>query len=233
MGRLRCSLGLRESPLYPRAMPTVVVADDHGIVREGLCRLIESEPDLNVCGEAENGRRLLAEVERSKPEVVVLDITMPEMGGLETLERLRAKHHDTKVILLSSHDDPSFIHTAVDLGADGYVLKHGQATEILTAIRAVMSGGSYFSPAVARELVSRVRSPARTDKKDPFSLLSPREVEVLRLLASDKTAKEVAVELSISTKTAEAHRTSLMRKLGMRKVTELVRYAIRHGLIEP
>ena len=217
-------------------MITVVVADDHGIVREGVRRLIEGEPDLSVCGEAADGREVIAEVERSEPDVVVLDITMPEIGGLETLERLRANGSGSaggpKVILLSSHDDPAFIHTAVDLGADGYILKNGRAGEILTGIRAVMGGGNYFSPAVARELVARVRAPDQ-EKKDPFSLLSPREVEVLRLLANDKTAKEVAVELGISTKTAEAHRTSLMRKLEMRKVTELVRYAIRHGLIEP
>lgn len=212
-------------------MITAVVADDHGIVREGLRRLIDAEAGLSVCGEAADGREVLAVVAKSNPDVVVLDITMPDIGGLETLERLRNEHRGTKVIFLSSHDDPPFIHTAVDLGADGYVLKNGRASEIVTAIRAVMSGGSYFSPSVARELVSRVRSPD-SEKKDPFSLLSPREIEVLRLLANDKTAKEVAVELSISTKTAEAHRTSLMRKLGMRKVTELVRYAIRHGLIE-
>ena len=212
-------------------MNSVVVADDHGIVREGLRRLIEAEPDLEVCGEAADGREVLDVVDRSNPNVVVLDLTMPEVGGLETLERLRSRHEATKVIVLSSHDDPPFIHSAVDLGADGYVLKHGRAGEIVTAIRAVIEGGSYFSPAVARELVSRVRSP-NAEKSDPFSLLSPREIEVLRLLANDKTAKEVAVELSISTKTAEAHRTSLMRKLGMRKVTELVRYAIRQGLIE-
>lgn len=213
-------------------MISIVVADDHGIVREGLRRLIESEPDLKVCGEAEDGRQVLEEVERSHPDVVVLDITMPRLGGLETLERIRSAHPGTRVILLSVHHDPPLVQSAIGLRADGYVLKNGRAEEIVTAIREVMKGGSYFSPPVAREIVEQVRSPG-IDSPDPFALLSAREREVLHLIAEGLSAKEVATELSISTKTVEAHRTSLMRKLGVRKATELVRYALRHGLIEP
>jgi len=213
-------------------MISIVVADDHGIVREGLRRLLEAEPDLKVVGEAEDGREVLIEVDRNRPDIVVLDITMPRMGGLETLERLRTDHKGTKVILLSVHNDPPFIQSAIGLRADGYVLKNGRASEIVTAVREVMNGGSYFSPAVAREIVEQVRSP-RNDSPDPFTLLSAREREVLHLIAEGLSAKEVATELSISTKTVEAHRTSLMRKLGVRKATELVRYALRHGLIEP
>lgn len=213
-------------------MISIVVADDHGIVREGLQRLLESEPDLEVCGEAEDGRAVLTEVERTRPDIVVLDITMPRMGGLETLERLRSDFKDVKVILLSVHHDPPLIQSAVGLRVDGYVLKNGRASEIVTAIREVMNGGSYFSPAVAREIVEQVRSP-NSDSPDPFRTLSAREREVLQQIAEGLSAKEVATELSISTKTVEAHRTSLMRKLGVRKATELVRYALRHGLIEP
>lgn len=213
-------------------MISIVVADDHGIVREGLRRMLEAEPDLKVCGEAENGTEVLEAVSRSHPDIVVLDITMPGVGGLETLERLRSDHPDTKVILLSVHDDPPLVQSAIGLRADGYVLKDGRAAEIVTAIREVMRGGSYFSPAVAREIVDQVRTP-RTDSADPFALLSVREREVLRLIADGKSAKEVASDLDISTKTVEAHRTSLMRKLGVRKATELVKYAIKHGLIQP
>jgi DNA-binding NarL/FixJ family response regulator len=213
-------------------MITIVVADDHGIVREGLRRLLESEPDLKVCGEAADGREVLEQVASTKPDIVVLDITMPRLGGLETLERIRSEHARTKVVLLSVHSDPPLIQSAISLGADGYVLKNGRASEIVTAIREVMNGGSYFSPAVAREIVQQLRAP-RTESKGPFSLLSGREREVLHLIADGLSAKEVGVELSISTKTVEAHRTSLMRKLGVRKATELVRYALRHGLIEP
>jgi DNA-binding NarL/FixJ family response regulator len=208
------------------------VADDHGIVREGLRRLLESEEDLQVCSEAGDGREVLEQVEKHCPEVVVLDITMPRLGGLETLERMRSKHPHVKVILLSVHGDPPFIQSAISLGADGYVLKDGRAAEIVTAIRAVVDGGSYFSPAVAREIVEQLRAPQRAET-EPFSTLTAREREVLHLIADGLSAKRVASELKISVKTVEAHRTSLMRKLGVRKATELVRYALRHGLIEP
>ncbi len=213
-------------------MISVLVADDHGIVREGLRRLLESEQDLKVSGEARDGREVLEQVETHQPAVVVLDITMPRLGGLETLERLRSNHPEVKVILLSVHGDPPFIQSAIALGADGYVLKNGRAAEIVTAIREVVKGGSYFSPVVAREIVDQLRSP-KAPGDEPFSLLSGREREVLHLIAEGLSAKEIAVELKISTKTVEAHRTSLMRKLGVRKATELVRYALRHGLIEP
>ncbi|MGH0036269.1 MAG: response regulator [Myxococcota bacterium] len=213
-------------------MVSVLVADDHGIVREGLRHLLEAEEDIHVCAEASDGREVLDEVEKHDPEVVVLDITMPRLGGLETLERMRSRHPGVKVILLSVHSDPPFIQSAISLGADGYVLKNGRAAEVVTAIRAVTKGGSYFSPAVAREIVEQLRTPRRQED-EPYSILSSREREVLQLIAEGLSAKEIGTELKISTKTVEAHRTSLMRKLGVRKATELVRYALRHGLIEP
>lgn len=213
-------------------MPSIVIADDHGIVREGLRRLLESEPDFTVVGEAADGREVLEQVSSLRPDVVVLDITMPRLGGLETLERLRAEHPGTKVILLSVHGDSPFIQSAIALGADGYVLKTGRVAEIVTAIRETTRGGSYFSPAVAREIVERLRTP-QGEGDDPFTLLTSREREILNRIAEGLSAKEIAVELDLSTKTVEAHRTSLMRKLGVRKATELVRYALRHGLIEP
>ena len=184
-----------------------------------------------MCAEASDGREVLERVQEHHPQVVVLDINMPKLGGLETLERLRSGHPDVKVILLSVHGDSPFVRSAVSLGADGYVLKNGSASEVLSAVRAVVKGGSYFSPAVAREIVEQVRAPKRAS--EPFSLLSSREREVLHLIADGLSAKEIASQLEISAKTVEAHRTSLMRKLGARKATELVRYALRHGLIEP
>jgi DNA-binding NarL/FixJ family response regulator len=221
-----------QAGVYPEPVTSVLIADDHGIVREGLRRLLEQEPGYRVCAEASDGREVLEQVEKNAPDVVILDITMPRLGGLETLERLRQKHPDVKVVLLSVHGDPPFIQSAVSLGADGYVLKNGRATEVLAAVRAVTKGGSYFSPPVAREIVEQLRTPRRGGS-EPFSLLSAREREVLHLIADGLSAKEIAGELEISSKTVEAHRTSLMRKLGARKATELVRYALRHGLIEP
>ena len=211
-------------------MISILVADDHGIVREGLKHLLETEGDVEVCGEAADGHEVLEMVAKHTPEVVILDITMPLLGGLETLEKLRANHPDVKVVLLSVHGNAPLIQSAVSLGADGYVLKTGRANEVVAAVRAVTKGGSYFSPAVAREIVDHLRAPHKS--VEPFSLLSAREREVLHKIADGLSAKEIAVELSISTKTVEAHRTSLMRKLGARKATELVRYAVRHGLIE-
>jgi DNA-binding NarL/FixJ family response regulator len=193
--------------------------------------MLDAEIGLEVSGEARDGREVLQQVEEHKPQVVVLDISMPGLGGLETLERLRTRHPDVKVILLSVHADATFIQSAISLGADGYVLKNGRAAEIVTAVRAVTKGGSYFSPVVAREIVEQLRTPQT--QIEPFSVLSGREREVLHLIAEGMSAKEVASDLEISTKTVEAHRTSLMRKLGVRKATELVRYALRHGLIEP
>jgi len=213
-------------------MISILIADDHGIVREGLRRLLESQEDFEVVDEASDGQEVLTNVKTHRPDVVVLDITMPRLGGLETLERLRSQHPNVKVILLSVHGDPPFIQSAISLGADGYILKDGRADEIVTAVREVVQGGSYFSPAVAREIVDQMRSP-QSAAKDPFSLLSGREREVLHQIAEGLSAKEVAVALDISVKTVEAHRTSLMRKLNVRKATELVRYALRHGLIEP
>jgi DNA-binding NarL/FixJ family response regulator len=211
---------------------SVLVADDHSIVREGIRRLIEGESDIDLCAEASDGREVLDQVEIHRPNVVILDITMPEMSGLETLERVRSNHPEVKTILLSVHADPRMIQSAVTLGVDGYLLKNARSSEIVSAIRAVTRGGSYFSPPVAREIVAQIRDP-RANTDEPFSLLTTREREVLHLIAEGLSAKEVAVRLGISTKTVEAHRTSLMRKLSVRKATELVRYAVRHGLIEP
>jgi DNA-binding NarL/FixJ family response regulator len=211
---------------------SVLVADDHGFLREGIRSLIERAPDIKICAEAADGREALEQVERHVPDVAILDITMPRLGGLEVVEAIRKKQPSVKVILLSIHAEAHVIQSAVALGVDGYVLKSARTDELLEAIRAVVGGGSYFSPTVAREIVAQVRDPRRKGD-EPFTQLSAREREVLRLIAEGLSAKEVAKELHISTKTVEAHRTSLMRKLGARKATELVRYAVRHGLIDP
>jgi len=210
---------------------SVLVADDHSVVRQGIRHLLEGEDDIEVCAEAADGEEALELVEKHRPDLVILDITMPRMSGLEALERIRAKHPGLKAVLISFRADPPIIQSAVSLGADGYLLKNARPEEILAAIREVMRGGCYFSPPVAREIVDQIREPRRKGD-EPFTHLSTREREVLRHIAEGLSAKETATELNISTKTVEAHRTSLMRKLGARKATELVRYAVRHGLIE-
>jgi len=211
---------------------SVLIADDHSVVREGLRRVLEEEDDISVCAEAADGEEVLQKIPEHRPDLVILDIAMPKLSGLETLERVKSKHPDVKAVLLSFRADPPLIRSAVSLGADGYLLKNARKEEILAAVREVMGGGCYFSPPVAREIVDQLREPGRKGS-EPFAQLSPREREVLRLIAEGLAAKEIATQLSISTKTVEAHRTSLMRKLGVKKATELVRYALRHGLIDP
>ena len=221
-------LGNRPGGVY---LITALIADDHAIVREGVRRLLEAEDDVQVCSEASDGREVLAQIEQLRPDVVILDIMMPRLGGLETLERLRNKYPELKVVLLSVHGDSSFVQSARNLGADGYLLKNGNVSEIVSAVRSVVSGTPYFNPPVA------VETPAGKGSRDgpvkPFEVLSAREREVLQLIAEGQSAREIAADLGISPKTVEAHRTSIMRKLGARKATELVRYALRHGLIEP
>ena len=212
-------------------MTSILIADDHGIVREGLRRLLERESDITVCGEAADGEELLARIDSEHPDVVILDISMPKLGGLETLERMRRRFPNVKAILLSVHGDPPLVQSAVALGADGYLLKNGPASDVLEAVRAVVKGGSFFSPPIAKEIVAQLRAPVRGN--DPFSILSGREREIVHLIADGLSAKEIASTLRISTKTVEAHRTSLMRKLGVKKATELVRYALKHGLVAP
>jgi DNA-binding NarL/FixJ family response regulator len=210
---------------------SILVADDHGVVRAGLRRLIDAELGLKVCGEACDGHEVLDQVERHHPDILILDLSMPGPSGLETLEELRRTHPKTRTIVLSFRSDPPIVQSAIALGADGYVLKSGRTDEILVAIREVMRGSCYFSPPVAREISTRTPEPGER-AGDPFARLSTREREVLRLIAEGLSAKEIATRLFISAKTVEAHRTSVMRKLGARKATELVRYAVRHGLVE-
>lgn len=194
-------------------------------------RVIEAEHDLRVCSEAADGREVLEQVAALRPDVVMLDIAMPRLGGLESLARLRSDHPGVKVILLSVRADAALIGSAVSLAADGFVLKNAPTREFPEAIRAVARGGSYFSPPVAREIVSQLREPRAAE--GPFGLLSEREREVLRGIAEGLSSKEIASRLGLGTKTVEAHRTSVMRKLGAHKATDLVRYAVRHGLVDP
>ena len=212
-------------------MISIIVCDDHSIVREGIRHVIEREEDLKLCGEAADGSQALELIAAEQPDVAILDITMPGLGGLETLERLRSEHPDVKTILLSVHAETPVVRSAVALAPDGYVLKSGPPQEIVTAIRTVVRGGSYFSPTVARAIVTQMRESADA-KPEPFSVLSTREREVLRCIAEGLSSKEIATQLGLSTKTIEAHRASLMRKVSLHKATDLVRYAIRHGLIE-
>lgn len=208
-------------------MISVLIADDHGIVRQGILRILESQPDIRLCAEASDGEEALGAIERHRPDVAVLDVGMPRLGGLETLRLLRERFPATRTLLISVRGDPAVVDSAIRLGADGYLLKGPRAEEIVEAIRDIAQGGNHFG-------VGLVPAPGEVDPgAGPFHRLSTRELEVLRLIAEGLSARSIAVQLGISPKTVEAHRSSLFRKLGLKKATELVRYAVRYGLLEP
>jgi DNA-binding NarL/FixJ family response regulator len=208
----------------------VLVADDHMIVRTGIRHVLESEPGFEVVGEAANGTEALALTAELRPDVVVLDISMPGVSGLELATRLRSTGGGARVLILSMHDNAEYVLESVRAGAHGYLLKDTAATELRTAIRAVCQGESYFSPPVASRLSAAVRGehdpqPAGLDQ------LTGREREVLHGIAQGRTNKEIATELGISHRTVETHRESLMRKLQIRTVAELTRFALGAGIL--
>jgi two-component system response regulator NreC len=207
----------------------VIVVDDHAVVRSGLRLLLEQEPDIEVIGEAENGRRAVFEAIEAKPDVVLLDVVMPEQGGIESIQPLLDAVQGVKVLVLSMQDDPSYVREAFAAGASGYVLKEAADAELVDAVRQVAGGGSYVHPALGARLIAAEAEERRRAEEDP---LSEREREILRLLALGHTNQEIAQMLYISVRTAEAHRAHIMRKLRLSTRAELVRYALQHGLLE-
>jgi DNA-binding NarL/FixJ family response regulator len=207
----------------------VLVADDHMIVRAGIRHVVESESDFEVVGEAASGSEALSLAARLRPDVVVLDISMPDQSGLEVAARLRSSAGPPRVLILSMHDNPEYVLESVRAGAHGYLLKDTAATELRDAIRAVWRGESYFSPPVASRLTAAVRE--EHDQHHALEQLTSREREVLQGIARGHTNKEIAADLGISHRTVETHRESLMRKLRIRTVAELTRFAMETGII--
>ncbi len=213
---------------------TVLLAEDHQIVREGLKKLLEGESDIRVVGEAVSGRQAVEKVRELRPDVVVMDIAMPLLNGLEATQQIRLAAPDTKVLILSAHSDDAYVEKAMALGAAGFLIKQSSVHVLKDAIREAHKGKTFFSPEVARHIHNRnSESPerkGRTVGNGPD--LTPREAEVLQLVAEGKANKQVAVELGISIKTVEKHRDHLMRKLAIHDTAGLTRYAISHGIIE-
>ena len=209
----------------------VLVADDHMIVRTGIRHVLESETDFVVVGEAGTGSEAISLVSELRPDVVVLDISMPDQSGLEVAARLHSGSTATRILILSMHNNAEYVLESVRAGAHGYLLKDTAAAELRTAIRAVCRGESYFSPPVATRLTAAVRGEHGTTG-DPLDLLTGREREVLLGIALGHTNKEIAAQLGISHRTVETHRESLMRKLQIRTVAELTRLAIESGIIQ-
>jgi DNA-binding NarL/FixJ family response regulator len=207
----------------------VVIVDDHAILRAGLRRVLEAEPDIEVVGEAESADRAVFEAMSGQPDVVLMDVMMPGKTGIEGMPAVLAAVPDVKVLVLSMQDDPYYVREAFAAGAAGYVLKEAADSEVVGAVRAVAAGEHYVHPALGARLVAAEAEERRRTEADP---LSDREREVLRLLALGHTNQEIAKSLYISVRTAETHRAHIMQKLRLRSRAELVRYALDNGLIE-
>ena len=207
----------------------ILIADDHGIVRGGLKLLIERQPDMEVVAEAEDGVDAFEQALAQRPDLCVLDVSMPRMTGLQAARELTSRRDDLRVLILSMHDDQRYVFDALKAGAAGYVLKRDVDDALLDAIRAVHRGEAFLTTAVERSLI---RDWMSDDHAGPEEPLTPREQEVLKLIAEAHTNREIGEILHLSEKTVESHRANLMRKLEMRDRVELVRYAIRRGLIE-
>jgi two-component system response regulator NreC len=215
-------------------MIRVLLADDHTIVRQGVRLCLEAMGDIEVVAEAEDGQIAVQLANQLRPDVAVVDLTMPRLNGVEAIRQIRRDLPDTEVVVLSVHDSEPYVVQALRAGAAGYVLKRNAATELAAAIRAAHDGQAYLHPSIARRVIddylSRIH--AAEDAAEPHERLTPREREVLQLAAEGHSTRAIAGLLCLSTKTVEHHRASLMTKLGLHGQTELVKYAIRSGLVE-
>ena len=207
----------------------VLLADDHRIVRDGLHALLEAEKDLEIVGEAEEGRTAVLLAAKTKPDVVIMDIGMPDLNGMEATRQIMEAVPDVKVIALSMHSDRRFIEGMFKAGAAGYLLKDAAFEELARAVRTVVSGRPYLCPTIAATVIDGYVSPAGS-RDSARSVLTPREREVLQLLAEGNSTKQIALSLEVSVKTVETYRSRLMEKLDLRSVAELTKYAVREGL---
>ena len=210
----------------------VLVVDDHTIVRDGICALLALAGDIEVVGEAANGSEALKMVKKLTPDVVLMDIAMPIMGGLEATRRINKEFPGTKVLVLTQYDDKEYVFPVLESGASGFISKAAASSELALGIRSVHQGDSYLSPSVAKLLVENYQSTAgERAGQDPYSQLTEREREVLKLLAEGFSTQEMADMLVITRKTVEGHKTNLMTKLGIHNRIDLVKYALRRGII--
>ena len=211
----------------------VVLVDDHALVRQGFRRIIEDDPELEVVGEAGNGLDAVALVKKTDPDVVVMDMAMPEMNGLHATLELVKQRPGTKVLILSMYSDEQYVRNALDAGAKGYILKNAIENDLTRAVKSVAAGEQYLSPELSGVLIRAIRSGTFDKAADPYDRLTQREKQVLQLIASGKSNKEIAVLLDLSVNTVAVHRANLMSALGVHKTAELVLFAVRKGLVLP
>jgi two-component system, NarL family, response regulator NreC len=208
----------------------VLLADDHAILREGLRALLGYYDDVEVVGEAQDGAEAVAKVGELQPDVVLMDIAMPGMNGIEATRLIHQQHPQSRVLILTQHEDWQYVQPILRAGASGYMLKRAVGADLISALRAVADGKTFLYPAVASVVVEGIHQQAEEGSPPPNSL-TPRELEILKQIALGRTGPEIAETLSLSAKTVEWHRTNLMSKLDLHSVADLVRYALRHGLV--
>jgi two-component system response regulator NreC len=210
----------------------VLLADDHAVVRSGLRLIVDAQPDMAVTGEAENGLEAIEKAQELGPDVIVMDISMPNLGGLEAIRRIKRDDRETHILVLTMHDSEQFFFQAIQAGASGYVTKSAPEWELVAAIRSVHQGECYLNPSVTKFLVNDyLERLKRGDKRTPADLLTDREREIIHLVAAGHTNREIAEMLSISEHTVHNHRANLMEKLGVHNRLELLKYAMREGII--
>jgi two-component system response regulator NreC len=212
----------------------VLIADDHAIVRDGLRQLLNGQPDMEVAGEAEDGQQALAKVKSLRPDVIVLDIAMPRISGLEVISLIRQVADETQIVVLSMHAKETYVRQVLASGALGYVLKASPSTDILQAIRSAHRGEYFLSSRLKAEVISKyLETPQSTPSLRGYDLLTEREQQVFRLVAQGHSTPQISDVLCVSPKTVEKHRTSLMKKLDIRDRLELLKYAIKIGIVDP
>ena len=213
---------------------TVLLADDHNLVRQGFRALLEAEPDIAIVGEAGTGRQAVQLARKLRPDVVLMDIAMPLLNGLEATRQIMKEAPGSKVLVLSSYSDDEYVHQLTEAGASGYLLKQTASADLIKAVRETSKGNAFFSPAVSKRLLDRYRETFLNGApiKKRTDLLTTREAEVLQLIAEGKPNKQIASDLCISIKTVEKHRQQVMNKLNIHDIAGLTRYAISKGVIE-
>ena len=210
----------------------ILLADDHDLILEGLCSLIREEPGLEVVASAQDGREALRLAKKERPHLVVMDIAMPGLNGIDATRHIAEELPGTKILCLSMHKERSMVTAMFRAGASGYIVKNSAGRELIGAIRCITEGKTYISPSIAGDIVDTLLNGTHEDSQNPFKELTQREREVLQLLAEGLHTKEIASELDISHKTVAVHRLKVMEKLDCQSVADLTRYAIRHGLVE-
>ena len=211
----------------------VVLVDDHALVRQGFRRILEDDPELTVVGEASNGTDAIALVKKTDPDVVVMDMAMPEMSGLHATMEIIKQRPGTKVLILSMYSDEQYVRNALDAGAKGYILKSAIENDLTRAVKAVAAGEQYLAPELSSVLIRAIQTGSFEKASDPYERLTQREKQVLQLIAHGKSNKEIAVMLDLSVNTVAVHRANLMSALGVHKTAELVLFAVKKGLVLP